>query len=108
MKDAQYDQLIDDIFIALEDALDAQEQAFDYDSNGDIFTIIMPDNSKIVLNKQPPLQQLWMATKFNGHHFNYEDDGRWIDERTGVEFFSFLDEAVSKQAGFDVVLALQS
>ncbi|MGQ8364266.1 iron donor protein CyaY [Glaciecola sp. 1036] len=106
MKDAEYDQLIEDIFLALEDSLDEQEVVFDYDSNGDIFTIIHPDNSKIVLNKQPPLQQLWVATKFNGHHFNYED-GVWIDERTGVEFYSFLDEAVSKQANTPIKLNLK-
>lgn len=106
MKDAEYDKLIEDIFLALEDSLDSQEQEFDYDSNGDIFTIIMPNNSKIVLNKQPPLQQLWVATKFNGHHFNYED-GQWIDERTGVEFYSFMDEAVSRQADAPVELAIK-
>ena len=53
--------------------------------------------TKIIINKQPPLQQLWVATKFNGHHFNFQDE-QWIDERTGVEFWSFLDNAVSKQA----------
>ena len=55
------------------------------------------NGTKIIINKQPPLHQLWMATKFNGHHFNHQNE-QWIDERTGVEFWSFLDEAISKQA----------
>ena len=48
--------------------------------------------------------QLWVATKFNGHHFNYQEDGLWIDERTGVEFWSFLNDAASKQAGQTLTL----
>ncbi|MEM0910023.1 MAG: iron donor protein CyaY [Pseudomonadota bacterium] len=105
MTETEYDQLIEEFFISLEDALDDQEIELDYDSNGDIFTIIHPDNSKIVLNKQPPLLQLWVATRFNGHHFNYEN-GKWIDERTGAELLSFMDEAVSKQAETQIKLGL--
>ena len=54
--------------------------------------------SKIILNKQAPLQQLWVATKFNGHHFEYRNN-TWIDNRSGAEFWQFMNDAASKQAG---------
>jgi CyaY protein len=57
--------------------------------------MIFINDSKIIVNKQSPLQQLWIATKFNGHHFNFQND-QCIDVRTSVEFWSFLDNAVSK------------
>jgi CyaY protein len=60
--------------------------------------VIFPDRSKIVINKQAPLHQLWVATKFNGHHFEWRD-GQWIDNRTGTEFWQLLADAASKQAG---------
>ncbi|MBF7073520.1 iron donor protein CyaY [Glaciecola sp. MH2013] len=106
MKDADYHQMIDDLFIAIEEALDECEVDIDYEGAGGILTMTMPNQTKIILNKQPPLQQLWVATKFNGHHFNYEE-GKWIDERTGAEFFSFFDAAVSKQAEKELTFNLQ-
>jgi CyaY protein len=105
MKDADYHELIDNLLIQIEEALDECELDMDYESAEGILTIILPDQSKIVINKQPPLQQLWVATKFNGHHFNYTDK-TWIDQRTGAEFYQFMDEAVSRQAGSPVELNL--
>lgn len=104
MNDSQYHQMVDDVLIQLEEALDECEVDIDYESAEGILTLIFLNGSKIILNKQAPLHQLWVATKFNGHHFNYQD-GKWIDERTGVEFWSFIDEATSKQAGQSVSLS---
>ncbi|MEP0357384.1 MAG: iron donor protein CyaY [Paraglaciecola sp.] len=97
MNDSQYHQMTDDLLIDIEEMLDECEVDIDYESAGSILTMTFINGTKIIINKQPPLQQLWMATKFNGHHFNFQNE-QWIDERTGVEFWSFLDEAISKQA----------
>ncbi|MEP4892473.1 MAG: iron donor protein CyaY [Aliiglaciecola sp.] len=104
MNDSQYHQLVDDMFIQLEEALDACEVDIDYESAEGILTLEFLNRTKIILNKQAPLHQLWVATKYNGHHFNFED-GVWIDERTGVEFWSFIDEAATKQAEQTVKLS---
>lgn len=107
MNESDYHQMLDDLFIRIEEALDELESVdIDYESGEGILTLILPDQSKIILNKQPPLLQLWVATKFNGHHFNYEE-GKWIDERFGGEFYAFFDEAVSKQAGCSVELNIK-
>jgi len=104
MNDSQYHQLVDDVFIQLEEALDVCEVDIDYESASSILTLTFENQTKIILNKQPPLHQIWVATKFNGHHFNLQDD-KWIDERTGAEFWQFIDEAASKQAGQNVSLS---
>jgi CyaY protein len=106
VQDSVYHELIDDLFIAIEEALDECEVDIDYEGAGGILTLTMPNKTKIILNKQPPLQQLWVATKFNGHHFNYTD-GKWIDERTDAEFYEFFDKAVSLQADQEVTLNIQ-
>jgi CyaY protein len=97
MNESQYHQMTEDLLISIEEMLDECEVDIDYESAGSILSMTFENGTKIIINKQPPLQQLWVATKFNGHHFNFQDD-LWIDERTGVEFWSFLDEACSKQA----------
>ena len=104
MNDTEYDMLVDAIFMKLEEAHDECEVDIDYEGAGGILTLIFPNQTKIILNKQPPLHQIWVATKFNGHHFNLEGE-QWIDERTGAEFWSFMDEAASKQAGQPVTLS---
>ncbi|MFH6951876.1 MULTISPECIES: iron donor protein CyaY [Pseudoalteromonas] len=101
MTDQEYHQLIDDLFINLEEQVDACEVDLDYESASGILEIIFPDNSKIILNKQAPLQQLWVATKFNGHHFERHGD-KWIDNRSGSEFWQFMNDAASKQAGTSI------
>ena len=104
MNDTEYDMIVDGIFIQLEEALDECEVDIDYESAGGILTLIFENKTKIILNKQPPLHQIWVATKYNGHHFNLKGD-KWIDERTGAEFWSFIDEAASKQAEQSVSLS---
>lgn len=104
MNDTEYDARVDAIFMQLEEALDECEVDIDYESAGGILTLIFPNQTKIILNKQPPLHQIWVATKFNGHHFNLVGE-QWIDERTDAEFWSFIDEAASKQAEQSVKLS---
>ncbi|QTH62733.1 iron donor protein CyaY [Psychrosphaera ytuae] len=98
MNDSQYHQLADELLESLQDTVDEIEFDLDYESAGGIVEIIFPNGSKIIVNKQAPLHQIWVATKFNGHHFEYKD-GLWIDNRTGVELYELLNEAGSKQAG---------
>jgi CyaY protein len=104
MNDSQYHLLVDEVLLALEEALDEIEVDIDYESASSILTLTFENGTKIIINKQPPLHQIWVATKFNGHHFNFKD-ALWIDERTGVEFWSFMDEAASKQALQPVLLS---
>ncbi len=107
MKESVYHQLIDDLFIHIEEALgELQSTDIDYESAEGILTLTPPDHSKVILNKQTPLLQLWVATKFNGHHFNFEE-GKWIDERCGGKFYTFFDEVLSKQAGVPIKLNIR-
>jgi CyaY protein len=78
MNDSQYHILVDEVLLGLEEALDEIEVDIDYESASSILTLTFENGTKIIINKQPPLHQ--------------------IDERTDVEFWSFMDEAASKQA----------
>ena len=98
MNELEYDELTDQTLLAVEEAIEQQELDLDYESHGGLLSITFADNSKIIINKQPPLQQLWMATKFNGHHFEWRN-GQWIDNRSGAEFWQLLTEVASMQAG---------
>ncbi|MFC0050818.1 iron donor protein CyaY [Rheinheimera tilapiae] len=98
MNDVEYDELTDAVLLAVEEAFEQLDLDIDSENHGGLVNVIFPDRSKIVINKQAPLHQLWVATKFNGHHFEWRD-GQWIDNRTGTEFWQLLADAASKQAG---------
>ena len=103
MNDVEYDELTDQVLLAVEEAIEKLDLDLDYESHGGLLSITFPDRSKIIINKQPPLQQLWVATKFNGHHFEFKD-GLWIDNRSGTEFWQLLNDAATLQAGSPVEL----
>jgi CyaY protein len=71
-----------------------------------MLTLTFKNASKIIINKQAPLHETWVATKFNGHHFHVEND-QWFDKRGGSELWQFLSDSVSKQADETIVLSEQ-
>lgn len=77
--------------------LDADVIDIDTHRTGGLLELSLPNGSKIVLNAQPPLQELWMAARAGGFHFRFVD-GLWL-EREGREFFALLSKLASEQAG---------
>ncbi|MDQ6679910.1 MAG: iron donor protein CyaY [Pseudomonadota bacterium] len=76
------------------------EDVIDIDSNrtGGMLELSFPNGSKIVVNTQPPLQELWLAARSGGLHFRFVD-GRWTDTRGQREFFDALSACAAEQAG---------
>lgn len=103
MNDSQYSLLTDELLLSIEEAIEACGVDIDYEGTGGLLTLTFKNSTKIIINKQAPLHEMWVATKFNGHHFTY-DDKVWIDKRAGDEFWHFLSLAVSKQAEEEIIL----
>jgi len=104
MNDSQYNFIADELLLAVEEAIEECGTDIDYEGVGGLLTLSFKNSTKIIINKQAPLHEIWVATKFNGHHFVYQDD-IWVDKRAGDEFWQFLSSAVSKQADADIILA---
>ena len=102
MNEHEYHLKVDAVLLHLEESIDDIEHVdLDYESSSGILTIDFPNGTKIIVNKQPPNLQIWVATKFDGHHFDFIDD-QWIDNRTGKEFWALMSEAATRQAGVEV------
>ncbi|WOH36850.1 iron donor protein CyaY [Thalassotalea fonticola] len=106
MNDSQYNLIADDLLLAVEEAIEDCGVDIDYESVSGLLTLTFVNSTKIIINKQAPLQEVWVATKFNGHHFAYQNE-QWIDKRGGDEFWQFLSAAVSVQADTEVILAAE-
>jgi len=107
MTDSEFHQLADEMFQAIdnaiEQAIDEQDADIDIDASGNVLQLEFPDMSKIVINKQEPLQQIWVATKFGGYHFSFVE-GQWIDERNGGEFMPFIIDSIQRQGNIQLSL----
>ena len=106
MNDTQYNVMTDDLILAVEEAIEDCGVDIDYEGVSGLLTLTFKNKTKIIINKQAPLQELWVATKFNGHHFHFDGDV-WMDKRGGGEFWQFISDAVSKQAETNIVLSAE-
>ena len=102
MTDSEFLELADKLYQKIEDSIEVSGADIDYDQNGALLTLEFENRSKLIINRQQPLHQVWLATQENGHHYDYKD-GLWIDDRSGDEFLSFLSAAITKQSGEKVV-----
>ncbi|MFT3801334.1 MAG: iron donor protein CyaY [Burkholderiaceae bacterium] len=87
----------------LEDALDALTIDADTERTEQILTIELDDGSKIIVNGNTPLREIWVAARSGGFHFRHED-GRWLDTRSGRSLYACLSDCLSRQAGQAVEL----
>jgi CyaY protein len=70
--------------------------------SGGLLEMTLPDQSKIIVNTQPPLQEIWLAARAGGYHFKWVD-GQWEDTRDGQEFYAKLSRLGSAQSGVNLV-----
>jgi len=102
MTDAEYHHLASAVLSRIEATLDdwLQSDIIDIDSQrtGGLLELTLPVGSKIVINLQPPLHEIWLAARAGGYHFK-PADGLWRDTKDGVEFFERLSREASAQAG---------
>jgi CyaY protein len=106
LPDAQYQAHAEALLARVEAIVDRwlQDDVIDIDSSrtGGLLELSLPDASKIVINTQPPLQEIWLAAKSGGQHFKW-DGGHWVDTRSGREFFEALSASASAQTGKKLV-----
>jgi CyaY protein len=102
LSDAEYHRLSAAVLASVEAAADRmlQDDVIDIDTQraGGLLELAFPNGSKIIVNTQPPLHELWLAARAGGFHFRHVD-GRWIDTRDGGEFFAALSREATAQGG---------
>ena len=102
MTETEFHQLADATLTALEDALDAADIEWER-APGGVMQIDFDNGTQIIINKQPPLQEIWVAAKSGGFHYRRTGDA-WVDTRSGDELMAVLNRCCSEQAGRAVSL----
>ena len=72
--------------------------------SGNVLEIEFIDNgSKIIVNSQAPLQEMWVAARAGGYHYKRVGD-EWRNTRDDSELFTALSDLATQQGGAPVKL----
>ena len=108
LSDAEYTRRAHAALAAIETTIDRwlEDDVIDIDTHrtGGLLELSFPGGSKIILNTQPPLQELWMAARAGGFHYR-QRDGQWRNTRDDSELYASLSELVTAQSGSPVVIS---
>jgi CyaY protein len=101
------EQTLDTIESALERASNDSDLDVECSRSGNVLEIEFVDNgSKIIVNSQAPMQQIWVAARTGGFHYMRENN-RWINTRDKSELFAALSKLISEQGGINLTLEAQ-
>jgi CyaY protein len=102
LSDAEYQRLTQALLARIEAQADRwlQEDVIDIDTqrSGGLLELSFPNGSKLIINTQPPLHEVWLAARAGGYHYRWAD-GAWRDTRDGSEFIAALSQHASTQGG---------
>ncbi|HVE11520.1 MAG TPA: iron donor protein CyaY [Paraburkholderia sp.] len=104
MSDSDYLTRAEAVLASIERALDEADADIEFERSGNVLTLEFENGTKIIVNLQPPMKEIWIAAKSGGYHFRFVD-GAWRDTRNGTEFYSALSDYASQQAGEPVQIA---
>ena len=101
MTESEFHLAVDEIFARIERA--AEDCAdLDTDLEAGILTLTCPDGSRVIVNRQTPSREIWVAARSGGFHFALREGG-WRDTRSGEGLLASLAQIVRAQAGEELV-----
>ncbi|MCX4165750.1 MULTISPECIES: iron donor protein CyaY [Paraburkholderia] len=98
MSDNEYLTRAEAALAAVERTLDDSNADIEFERSGNVLTLEFENGTKIIVNLQPPMREIWIAAKAGGFHFRFTD-GAWRDTRSGSEFFAALSDYATQQSG---------
>ncbi len=100
LSEARFHDLLDAVQEAVEDAFDDSDLDVDLENAAGVLTVRFDNGSQVILSRQEPLRQLWVAARSGGFHFDYDAQaGRWICDTSGEALGELLERVVREQAG---------
>ena len=100
MNETEFHQAVEAVLARIESAVEASE-ALEADLESGILTVTCPDESRVIVNRQTPNREIWVAARSGGFHLRWKDIQQSIYlPSCGFAFTTNLGEAESY--GFDL------
>jgi CyaY protein len=98
MTEPEFLDACDRVLSAIEDAVDRCGVDIESSRSGNVLELEFDDGSKIIVNGNAPVREIWVAARSGAFHCRFEG-GAWVDTRGAGELFALLSELSSRQAG---------
>ena len=103
MTETEFIELAESTLQRIQAAVEAVADEVDVDRQGNVLTIEFDDGFQIVINKQTPTQQLWLASLKGGHHYERSGD-QWVDTCSRRTILQDLSALLTQKLGRNVEL----
>jgi CyaY protein len=100
MTESEFHRAVDGVLERIERSIDDEPQ-LDVDLEAGILTVTFPDATRVIVNRQTPNREIWVAARSGGFHFASRE-GEWRDTRSGEELFTALARVIESQGGVRV------
>ncbi|MGZ5032285.1 MAG: iron donor protein CyaY [Usitatibacter sp.] len=100
MNESDFHRAVDAVLARVESGVEAHD-VLDVDLESGILTVTCPDDTRVIVNRQTPNREIWVAARSGGFHFVWRE-GAWRDTRSGDELFASLSRIIALQAGVEV------
>jgi CyaY protein len=104
MTDAEFHRAAEAMMTRIEEAIEASGAEIECENAGDVLTLEFANGSKIIVNKQTPAHELWVAAKSGGYHYALRE-GQWRNTQSHAELLADLSRFATVQAGAPAVLS---
>lgn len=101
MNESEFHARVDKILLLLEGAFDDVASDIDSQLTSGILTITFENDTKLIVNRQTPNREIWVAAKSGGFHFRYMNSD-WFDTRSSVTLATLLTNVIIEQSGLVV------
>ncbi len=102
MNDAHYRELTEALYNRIEefidDLIENEDAALDYENNSGVMTILCEDtDTQVIISRQQASHEVWVAAKSGGFHCKYISD-EWICTKTNESLNQLLSRTCSEQS----------
>jgi CyaY protein len=98
LEESAFHERVDAVLAAIEMAIDEDAPDIDSEIGGGILTLEFENRSKVIINRQTPNREIWVAAKSGGFHFRFDGD-TWCDTRSLERLDTLLSRVVFEQSG---------
>lgn len=103
MNEVEFNDNIDELYVAIEDAVDELNADVDCEISGGVLTLKAPDGSAMIFSRQSASCELWLAARSGGFHYSWVN-GQWYCQRTEQSLVQMLSEISLEQIGEELIL----
>lgn len=98
MTEAEFHLRVDGVQQSIEAIIDAADVDMDYDTEAGVQTLSFANGAKLILSRQAPLTQLWIAARSGGFHLSWQPvEQCWADNRSGERLSVLLSRLCAEQ-----------